>query len=491
MSRSPGPFSGEEPASDRTLDEMIRAHPFPADVSEECLQRLEGRVMGRLRRRRRKLVASATAAAAAVAVLSGIVFSYLGEDHSPTPEMAHPPRPSLQGPGKREAPNAPSATGAESGAETVPSPEFRMVKDATDAERILERLSHTGGRSFFRLLQELLDSDPSPSRARAIQICAKRYPRRAAALFWKEGREIAAEGDSDPDAGRALRDFIALSLDGMPSGGIRSLVALARSRAELLEAGSRKRSQGREKNPEDAFLIALGRSGRPEVWPLLEARLHARGAVPALIEALGLHGDERAVSILGPYVCLAEPRGRKAVEALGRIPGELSFRRLLSAYQDSASVPVEPWPGFRQAVVAALKRHPERAIVLLRKGCRGQCRTTDLSALVELFPRVAEAELPRLLQEATPRTRPLVCRALAELGTPKAAKILLDALKEPSLRVLARRSLIRIARKDYGPDLRAWSGWYRGFENKEKRRASAGRSTSGTYVASLGITSRS
>jgi hypothetical protein len=237
------------------------------------------------------------------------------------------------------------------------------------------------------------------------RITGARSPRDVARVFWEACGALEGE---------ALASFFRVVLPRLRTGE-RSAIA-ARGR-DLGEAPARVAAE-------------LGRSGVEDAWPLLAALLEARGPEPALMEAAGALGDARAVPVLRRWLCLADARAVAAASALGRIPGREALQALVSAFDASRGAGALLVPALREEVAASLERRSD--------------------------------ELCEYLFEAASAARPVVFRALAELGTPGAVASLVRALGEPELRPLARRHLASIAKKDLGPRPEDWSRWLDG-----------------------------
>jgi hypothetical protein len=219
------------------------------------------------------------------------------------------------------------------------------------------------------------------------------------------------------------------------------------------------------------FARSLAGTGTSEAWPFMEALLTAHGPNVACMQAAGELGDPRAVAFLDRWIGLAGPRGDATVEAIARIPGREAVEHLLGVYQRTLVRVGSLSPAPRGLVAEALRARASEALTLLREACAAE-RATSLTvrAFAALFPEEAVPHFCRLAFEAPAHVRPFIFEGLATIGTQEAVETLLRAMEEPALRPLARRSLIRVAKRDLGARPDTWKRWFKNAAAKGRRQ---------------------
>lgn len=112
------------------------------------------------------------------------------------------------------------------------------------------------------------------------------------------------------------------------------------------------------------------------------------------------------------------------------------------------------------ALANELESREEEALQELRRELLSERQVgTTIATLNALFPEAAADELAAVLGDVGRAARPFVLRGLAELGSPRALEVLVDALDNPRLARSARQHLIRVTRKDLGTRPDAWRRW--------------------------------
>ncbi|MCZ6792352.1 MAG: HEAT repeat domain-containing protein [Planctomycetota bacterium] len=450
-------WSDESDAADEPTDELFRAGaPRPAPLSVERVSRTVMKSLDARRSRRRRI--GQLAAALLVSSLVGVAV-YLGTASLGTVSLGKVAPDAVEREARRESPTA------------EPRPDGQVVrKDREDRDDRQDRADRQGD-----------EPDGVEAKIRALRELASRSLRRAAGAFWAESTARARRAVLG-DAGVAeLDEFVRAAARGLDPPTVRFLGEWTRSHDVFARRGTSARRAAllRDSLPwdwRDRLVLALGRSGEPNIWPLLEAALEVRQVDPTAMRAAGELGDPRAVPWLARRVLFADDRAELALEALGRVPGPESTEVLMRALASAAAVPAELWPGHRERIEVILRERRHESLEYLRRACRRDPgRPFALAVLTDLFADEANRELPRLLREAPPRVRPLVSRALARLGTPEAIEALLEALESPALRRTARQSLRLVAQRDFGPDPRSWQRWYREYAKRRDGRASTAR----------------
>ena len=466
---APDGWSDETGAADERTDELFRAGaPRPAPLSVERVSRTVMKSLAARRSRRRRI--GQLAAALLVSSLVGVAV-YLGTVTLGTVSLGTVSLGTVSlGTG---APDAVEREARREPPTAEPRPDGQVVReDREDREDLADRADQQG---------EGDEPDGVEAKIRALRELASRSLRRAARAFWAESTARARRAVLG-DAGVAeLDEFVRAAARGLDPLTVRFLGEWTRSHDVFAGRGTsaRRAALSRDSLPpdwRDRLVLALGRSGEPNIWPLLEAALEVRQVDPIAMRAAGELGDPRAVPWLARRVLLADDRGELALEALGRVPGPESTEVLMRALASAAAVPAELWPGHRERIEVILRERRHESLEYLRRACRRDPgRPFALAVLTDLFADEANRELPRLLREAPPRVRPLVSRALARLGTPEAIEALLEALESPALRRTARQSLRLVAQRDFGPDPRSWRRWYREYAKRRDGRASTAR----------------
>ena len=353
----------------------------------------------------------------------------------------------------------------------------RLIRNLLDHTRtghlVLGQLSRAHGLWATEILHHASTSTSLPLSSAALDLLSRRRPRDAATAFWN-----AVASYRDPDAVptatpsprltlffRAVLPRVSAATLALVENDLRGPPRRRETAAD--RRGPRRASQAAARRREwrVSMARALGRSQSREAWPLLIAIMETDGPTPSILEALGALGDARAVPALERFIYLHDDRAHAATRALAKIPHRRALRALLRAYQSMGAC-AEPFsPKNRALLTEALRARGAATLSELRADYSTRPDQIALGTLIELFPDAAGGELARLLPTADRRSRPQIFRALASLGTASAIVTLIDALEDPSLRVLARQSLTRIVRHDLGPRPDAWKRWLR--ENRK------------------------
>ncbi len=348
-----------------------------------------------------------------------------------------------------------------------------LLETPRAARLVIHQLNEAQSLWAADLLKQASASNSLSLASEAIGLLSQRRPRRAATAFWQAAENFAVSGPpratatGQPEPPSGLADFLRQTLPRMSARSLAHLEDDLRRRSPAAEESARTGGGWRESLPG-----ALGRSGTGEAWSLLVAIVETDGARPGILRAFGALGDARSVPILERYIHLEDDRAEAAIVALAEIPGAAGVRALLNAYLNVGNAGGEFFAPKRALLASSLLRdRGARAMAELRARLVELPDQRTLGALIELFPEAATGELARLLPNVDRRGRPQVFRALALLGTTEAIAVLIDALEEPSFRVLARQSLVRIARRDLGSRPESWTEWFRDHDPGSRRRA--------------------